>query len=149
MSSTTNSTLTGRPRTLTFVAGYLIVGISVAHIAYFGIRTADYWGGWIAGDLRFTDSAPADVLEAFWVLPGGFALPTIALGLMVVEYARAGRVVPGSVAVVLLAWTVLASFLMLASGFPLGIVPGAMLLAARSMARRDESRHLDPDEAAL
>jgi hypothetical protein len=134
VSSTPNPALSPKARSLTLWAGRAIVAIGLIHVAYFATRTWSRWAGWLAGDLRgaaaLTDPTTLDSRLAFWVLPGSFALPLILLGLLISGHAHAGRPVPVYLGWTLGAWVLLGSLILEPSGFPLGIVPTALLIAA-------------------
>ncbi|MEU2827609.1 hypothetical protein ABZ667_02895 [Streptomyces lavendulae] len=58
-------------------------------------------------------------------------MPMILLGLLVSRMARTGQELPGYLAWTPAAWVLLCAAVLEPSGFPLGIVPVALLLARR------------------
>ncbi|MEV7521665.1 DUF6463 family protein [Streptomyces sp. NPDC091371] len=123
-----------RARTLTAWAGRSIVVIGAVHITVFLFQTWSIWGDWLTGRLHGTaaieDPANLESLRLFWSLPGSFAVPLILLGLLLVRMARTGQQVPRYVAVTLTAWVLLSGWILVPSGFPLGLVPAVLLLLA-------------------
>jgi hypothetical protein len=80
-------------------AGYMIVALVVAHVVYFGWSTAEHWEGWLTGRLWDPTSTGVEadsVVAGFWALPGGFAMPLVALGLVIAGLARAPTDGPGT-----------------------------------------------------
>ncbi|MGW1772682.1 DUF6463 family protein [Streptomyces sp. NPDC002104] len=132
-----------RTRTLTLWAGRSAVAIGGLHTALFAFASRSHWGGWLAGDLRGADpDTHAETVRLFWALPGGFAVPLILLGLLLSRMARTGQDVPRYVGWVLAGWVVLAAWILGPSGFPLGLVPAALLILA------SRGRRGSPDRAA-
>ncbi|WP_407839284.1 DUF6463 family protein [Streptomyces sp. DSM 116496] len=123
-----------RARTLTLWAGRSTVFIGLGHIAFLAAQTRSSWGDWLSGALHgraaIEDPANADALRTFWALPGSFAVPLILLGLLVVRMARTGQEVPRYLGWTLAAWVLLCGWILEPSGFPLGLVPTALLLLA-------------------
>ncbi|MFD8290077.1 DUF6463 family protein [Streptomyces lavendulae] len=135
--STVNRSADGsdRARSLTIWAGRTTVAIGVAHLVYFALKTRSHWGDWAGGALHgraaIDDPVNAAAVGGFWSLPGSFAVPLILLGLLVSRTARTGQELPGYLAWTLAAWVLLCAAVLEPSGFPLGIVPVALLLLAR------------------
>ncbi|MCX5192543.1 DUF6463 family protein [Streptomyces sp. NBC_00249] len=124
-----------RSRSLTVWAGRTTVAIGLLHLVYFTVKSWSRWDDWAGGALRsraaIDDPANSPSLSAFWALPGSFAVPLVLLGLLLVRMARTGQEVPGYVPWTLGAWVLLCAAVLEPSGFPLGIVPVGLLLAAR------------------
>ncbi|CAM5377703.1 Integral membrane protein OS=Streptomyces lavendulae subsp. lavendulae OX=58340 GN=SLAV_03615 PE=4 SV=1 [Streptomyces lavendulae subsp. lavendulae] len=124
-----------RVGSLTVWAGRSTVAIGAAHLVYFSLKTRSHWGGWACGALHgraaIDDPANAASVGGFWSLPGSFAVPLILLGLLVSRMARTGQEPPGYLAWTPAARVLLCTAVLEPSGFPLGIVPVALLLLAR------------------
>ncbi|MFD7030145.1 DUF6463 family protein [Streptomyces sp. NPDC059917] len=132
---------TDRARGLNVWAGRTSVAIGALHIAAFTARTWPRWGDWIGGALHgeaaIKDPANAASMAEFWALPGSFAVPLVLLGLLVSRMARTGQEVPRYLGWVVGAWVLVGAWILEPSGFPLGLVPAALLLlAGRASARR-------------
>ncbi|MCX5130260.1 DUF6463 family protein [Streptomyces sp. NBC_00347] len=120
-----------RARTLTLWAGRTTVSIGVLHTALFAVKAQPEWAGWLSGDLHGADPAThVESLRLFWALPGGFAVPLILLGLLLSHMARTNQEVPRYTGWVLAAWVALAAWILEPSGFPLGLIPAALLILA-------------------
>lgn len=106
----------------------------MAHLAVFVPQTWSSWGDWLTGRLHgpaaIEDPANADSLLLFWALPGSFTVPLILLGLLLVRMARTGQEVPRYVPWTLAAWVLVGGWILVPSGFPLGLVPATLLLLA-------------------
>lgn len=113
------------------------MSIGGLHIAFFAVKARPQWAGWLSGELHgVTDpDLHAEAVRLFWALPGGFAVPLILLGLLLARMARTGQEVPRYVGWVLAGWVALDGWILAPSGFPLGLVPAALLILA-SRARR-------------
>ncbi|MFI5985400.1 DUF6463 family protein [Streptomyces sp. NPDC051555] len=132
---------TNRARSLNLWAGRTSVAIGVLHIAAFTAKTWPRWGDWIGGSLHgraaIKDPANAASMAEFWALPGSFAVPLVLLGLLVARMARTGQEVPRYLGWTVGAWVLVGAWILEPSGFPLGLVPTALLLLAqRPSARR-------------
>ncbi len=140
MTIDTDRSLRGRARTLTVWAGRLLVFIGILHLVFFGVPSLEHMPGWIAGDLRGMDIAPAEQMSQseglFWALIGSFAAPLILLGLLVSWLGKASRAVPAFVGWGIGIWVVIGVAIMEPSGFPLGLIPVVMLFIAARMARQ-------------
>jgi len=119
-------------------AGGLLVGLAAAHVAYFLPTSIRVLGDWRAGALWTLegDVEMTGVDAAFWALPGGFALPLGLLGLLVRRHARRGTPPPAWLGCGVGAWALIGSLISEPSGFPVGLVPAGMLVAASRRARR-------------
>lgn len=124
--------LRDRSRTLTVWTGRLTAAIAVVHTVFFIPVTAESWSDWSSGKLWWDASNTADpeLLWHYWVLPGGFVIPLLLLGLLISRIGKEGRAVPLYVGVTLGLWCAMAAALMFPSGFLLGFVPAGMLLMA-------------------
>ncbi|WP_018348937.1 DUF6463 family protein [Longispora albida] len=120
---------------LSLWAGRLLVVISAVHMLVFGIRTTAFWDNWLGGDLRgvsnVEDVANQETLLNFWGFLGSFGVPLLVLGLLIARLAKAGVAMPGYTGWVLGAWVTLGAVVLVPSGFPLGLIPAALLVAAR------------------
>ncbi len=118
-------------------AGGLLVGLAAAHVAYFlpvSMRALDEWRAGALWTLE-RDVKMTGVDAAFWALPGGFALPLGLLGLLVRRHARQGTPPPAWLGCGVGAWALIGSLISEPSGFPVGLVPAGMLVAASRRAR--------------
>lgn len=130
---------TERARALTLLAGRLIVAIALLHIVFFVVVSWDHLPGWLAGDLwrNAALDAPMTQSEAhFWTLLGSFAVPLLLLGAVMARSAKEGRLLPAYITWTITAWVVVCTLLLEPSGFPLGLVPSGMLVAAEVLRRR-------------
>ncbi|WP_353963686.1 DUF6463 family protein [Streptomyces sp. NBC_00193] len=73
---------------------------------------------------------PRRVVAPVLGTPGGFAVPLILLGLLLSHMARTNQEVPRYTGWVLAAWVALAAWILEPSGFPLGLIPAALLILA-------------------
>jgi hypothetical protein len=123
-------------------AGGLLVGLAAAHVAYFlptSIRALDDWRAGALWTLE-RDVEMTGVDAAFWALPGGFALPLGLLGLLVRRHARRGKPPPAWLGCGVGAWALIGYLISEPSGFPVGLLPAGMLLAASRRDRRAAHR---------
>ena len=123
---------------LALSAGGLLVGLASAHVAYFlptSIRALDDWRAGTLWTLE-RDVEMTGVDAAFWALPGGFALPLGLLGLLVRRHARRGLAPPVWLGCGVGAWALIGSLISEPSGFPVGLLPAGMLVAASRRGRR-------------
>lgn len=103
-----------------------------------GRRHDKHWAGWLAGDLRGVRDGQTESALAFWALPGSFAVPLILFGLVAIRLGRQGQILPAYVGWVLGAWVVLGAVILEPSGFPLGLIPTALFVAANAAGTRAE-----------
>ncbi|MFF5210559.1 DUF6463 family protein [Streptosporangium sp. NPDC000396] len=131
----------GRARTLSVWAGGISAAIGVVHTVFFSIKTWPQWGDWISGGLHGTDTLkdPAVLASArdFWSLSGSFAVPLILLGLLISHMARTGQKIPSYLGWALGVWVLVNAWILEPSGFPLGIIPVALLLLAKRAEHRN------------
>ncbi|MDQ0577145.1 DUF6463 family protein [Agromyces albus] len=119
---------------LTAAGGWLAIGGSVIHLVLTSIARADVWrdivsaGWWGTVTLR-PSAEQLRFAEAFWLTPGSFAVPLLALGILVVFSARKGNRVPGVLGWILAIWGVFCAALLPASGAWLFIVIGVLFVA--------------------
>ncbi len=126
-------------RTLTVWAGRLIVAIATLHIVFFVVVSWDHLPGWFAGDLWVSEPFDAPISQSqahFWALLGSFAVPLLVLGAVIARSAREDRPLPAYVTWTVTAWTVTCALVLEPSGFPLGLVPAGLLVAAEVIRRR-------------
>ncbi|MPZ79385.1 MAG: hypothetical protein GEV28_02910 [Actinophytocola sp.] len=126
--------LSGRPRTLTIWAGRLLTAVAAAHLAFFLATSTEFVPDWLSGALWADIPLDAPMPQAqafFWQLVGSFAVPTALLGLLLSRFAREGRALPGYVTWTVAAWVTVCASTLEPSGFPVGLVPAAMLVTAR------------------
>ncbi len=131
-------------------AGRLIIAIALVHIAFFVAVSWDYLPGWFAGDLWAVPElgAPMSSSEGhFWALLGSFAIPLLLLGGLVTSFAREGRALPGYVTWGIAAWVVACTYVLEPSGFPLGLVPAALLIAAQRRGVAGQAEREEPTVA--
>lgn len=132
----------------TLWAGRSLVVIGVGHMALL-LPPAVRSGAarrWLAGDLRRSGTPGRARTElAFWQGPGSLGVPLAVAGALVVRLARAGMPVPRSATAVLAAWAAFGAAVLEPSGYPLGVVPVALLIAAeRGRLRHDGSPWTPP-----
>ncbi|RXZ71664.1 DUF6463 family protein [Agromyces albus] len=119
---------------LTAAGGWVAIGGSVIHLVLTSIARADVWrdiasaGWWGTVTLR-PSAEQLRFAEAFWITPGSFAVPLLALGILVVFSARQGNRVPGVLGWILAIWGVFCASLLPVSGAWLFIVVGALFVA--------------------
>lgn len=123
----------GKADALNLWAGRFLVGISLLHIAFFTVLTWRDWSAWATGALWGPDPAAATEYQlhmGFWALLGSFAAPMLLLGLVVIRLSRQGVALPAYLGWGLLAWVLVCAALVEPSGFPLGLIPAFLLIAA-------------------
>ena len=131
---TTNRLTTNR---LTTTAGWSLIAIAALHTLVFAFHP--YWDDWFAGPMR-TGTLPLDAVVQFWGLPGGFVVPGVLLGLLMVRLGRRGETLPTYAGVVLGVWAVACIWIVGPSGFLLVLVPAVLLILAGARARRRGTR---------
>lgn len=130
-------------------AGRLIIAIALVHITFFVVVSWDYLAGWFVGDLWAMPDLGGPMSASaghFWALLGSFAVPLLLVGGLVTRLAREGRAIPAYVTWGISAWFVVCSYVLEPSGFPLGLVPAALLLIAAR--RRGGTQVATQDESA-
>ncbi len=125
-------------------AAWGMIAIGMLHFGVVGRDAIPELGGWLSGDLWSYESIRplAEQREplvrsshAFWATIGSFAAPFILLGLLVLHLDRRGFVLPPFVGWSIGGWSLVASLINQPSGFPIGILIGAMLVGARPRTR--------------
>lgn len=120
-----------------------LIGLGVLHLLVLGLDAASYAPGWLSGALwTFEHWLPvadqSDALArsgfAFWSTFGSFALPTIAIGYLLLWLDDCAIEPPRAVLVGLTAWAVVGTALMPPSGLPLAILIAIGLLRGRRRA---------------
>lgn len=132
---------TDAARKLNRWAARLLILIAVLHLALFtGLAlTLGFVPGWFTGELRSLEILEAEISQshaAFWADLGSFAVPLILLGALVNVLVKAGVSIPGFGLGV---WIVLCTVILEPSGFPLGLIPVALLVRAHQLDRRSRS----------
>jgi predicted branched-subunit amino acid permease len=122
---------------LTSLAGWSLVLLAVLHTAVF-VPLAP-WSDWFDGSLHGLDGDP-DSLAVFWGLPGGFVIPALLLGLLVIRMGRQRQRVGLIFALVLAAWVTFCLWLVGPSGFVLIYSTAGLLAAAAIIDRRKAGR---------
>lgn len=117
---------------LTVAAAVAMLLISALHTAVFAAH--GWWDLWLAGPFRI-QPMPIDSTLQFWALPGGFAIPTGLLALVVFETGRRGVTVPAYVGVTLAGWAIACVWIVGPSGFLLFAVPATLLMIASGRVR--------------
>ncbi len=120
------------------VAGWMLIALAILHLVNLvnlgaAAATAGAFPVWFSGGLWLADMSVAG--GYFWASLGGFPIPMIALGWMIVHLARAGSPVPRGIPWLLLVWIIGASLVLGLSGFVVAIVPIVLLLSARPPGR--------------
>ncbi|HEV7369189.1 DUF6463 family protein [Arenibaculum sp.] len=123
--------------------GLIVLG--VLHLLVLGVDAAGYALGWSRGILwTFEHWAPVAqqsrplVLSgfAFWSSFGSFALPLIGLGYLLLWIDNRGWSAPRAVILGIIGWSLVGTFLMPPSGFPLALLVSLGLWARREPDRR-------------
>jgi hypothetical protein len=128
-------------------SGIALVAVGILHVIVLGKDALPHVPDWLRLQLwtdehwRPFEAQRLDILTsnaAFWATVGSFAVPMILLGALVIWLDRRGLPVPAFVGWALLAWFIVASLIIEASGFPLGIPIAACLILGAS---RQNRRH--------
>lgn len=119
---------------LTAAGGWVAIAGSVIHLVLTSIARTDVWrdvvsAGWLNTVTLRPGAEQPRVAEAFWLTPGSFAVPLLALGILVVFSARKGNRVPGVLGWILAVWGILCASLLPVSGAWLFIVIGVLFVA--------------------
>lgn len=135
---------TAAARKLNIWAARLLILIAVAHLALFtGLALAlGFVPGWFVGELRSLEILRAEISQsqaAFWAGLGSFAVPLLVLGALVRVLVRSSVSVPGFVGYGLGVWVVICTLILEPSGFPLVLIPVALLIRAHQLDRRPRS----------
>jgi hypothetical protein len=122
-------------------AGRSLVALALLHLVVFLTESVrlGHLQAWLTGDLLTIatwDEQMSQSQAYFWESIGSFAVPVLLVGLIVEHLARAGLPVPRWLTGVLAGWLVVCSLFLEPSGFPLGLVPVALLLRAHRLDRR-------------
>lgn len=124
----------GRPRDrLTISAGWMTLVICLLHTLVFAPHP--YWVAWLAGPFRGSAITLSES-TVFWALPGGFVLPGILFGVLVIRSGRRGESLPAFMGWVLGLWALGCIWVVGPSGFMLVLVPAALLVVASLRDRR-------------
>lgn len=124
---------------LTKWAGRSLIAICLVHMLILGIDAMPWLPEWSRLQLWSMEHwepaaqfEPALLLSshAFWSTLGSFALPMIVVGAWLSSSAAEGSRVPAFVGWGLGAWVLLCSLVIEPSGFPLGMIPACLLIAA-------------------
>lgn len=117
-------------------SGIALVALGVIHMLVLGSDIPAELPKWLGLNLwtfehwRPLRSQPLDLALSggvFWSTVGSFAIPTMILGSLVLWLDRRGQAIPPVVGWSLVAWSLLASLIMLPSGFPVGLFVTACL----------------------
>lgn len=124
---------------LTVHAGTSMIVLALLHLGVLGWDALAYLPDWMDGRLWTLEhwKAPAvmraelvRINYAFWTTLGSFALPCVAMGLVLREIGRRGLPVPPGAAWVFFAWSATASAVMEPAGFPLAFIPACLMFAS-------------------
>lgn len=127
-------------------AGWTMIGISLLHLVVLGMDAVPLLPEWLSGRLWTLEhwqpmptqsAAMAANGAVFHATLGSFALPMLVFGALVLWMDRRGLVPPAFLGWGLGAWALLAGLVMAPSGYPLGLIPAALLVLA---ARRRRAR---------
>lgn len=126
-------------------SAYMMIAIGVLHMLVLGYDALPVISGWAQFDLwtmTHTTTPPAErpfamvvSTDSFWATIGGFAIPLMVLGALVLWMDRRGYPVPSFVGWGIGAWALVNSLIMQPSGFPLGLIIAALLIIG--VRRRD------------
>lgn len=127
-------------------AARLLILISVGHLMVFTVQAfaLGVVPGWFTGELRSLDTLELELSQSqavFWANLGSFAVPLILLGALVSVLVGADLAVPGFVGYGLGVWVVLCSVILEPTGFPLGLIPAALLIRAHQLELRSRRSH--------
>lgn len=120
---------------------WILIVLGLLHITLFTVQalTRGFVPGWLAGDLRVMRSWSAEATQseaAFWVSVGSFAVPLILLGALTLTLTRLGQPVPAYLGYGLGVWVIVCAVMVEPSGFPVGLIPVGLLIAANRLHRR-------------
>ena len=123
----------------------LLIVIAIVHLVFFTAQAFSLGlvRGWFTGELRSPETLQAEMSQsqaAFWQSLGSFAVPLILLAVLVSVLVKANVPVPGFLGYGLGVWVLVCTVILEPSGFPLGLIPVALLITADQLSRR--SRHL-------
>lgn len=137
---------------MTKLSAYGIIAIGILHLLALGPDALDQISGWAAGGLwtwehwKPVESQSADLVVsgfAFWSTIGSCAVPLILLGSLILWNLRQGIAIPRFIVFGLLGWSLLATLIMLPSGFPLLLLVASGLtlgVSRKSPARANRVR---------
>ena len=120
-------------------AGYMMIGMSVLHLLVLGMDALPLLQGWLTGSLWTLEhwqpvatQSPAMAANGavFHSTLGSFALPMMVFGFLVLWMDRRGLVPPAFVGWGIGAWALLAGLVVEPGGYPLALVPAALLILA-------------------
>jgi hypothetical protein len=134
----TSSAAAGR---LTSLAGWSLIVIAVLHTLVFVPQAP--WGDWVGGSLR-TAEPDMESVAIFWALPGGFVVPGLLAGLLIIKAGRRREPLHVGIAAALFLWCSGCIWLAGPSGFMFFYVTVGFLTAASIAARRASARIARP-----
>lgn len=138
--------------TLYRLSCYALTGLGALHMAVLGLDALNYAGGLISGRLwTWEHWGPLSEQQsglvthgfAFWSTLGSFAIPMMALGLLLSDLDRRSILVPHGLISGLGAWLAVCSLAMPPSGFPLAVLAVGGLLVGK----QDYQRILEKAES--
>ncbi|MGH6696981.1 DUF6463 family protein [Sphingopyxis sp.] len=127
-------------------SAYMMIAIGILHMLVLGYDALPVIRGWAQFDLwtmTHTTTPPADrpfeivvSTDSFWATIGGFAIPFIVFGALLLWLDRRGYPLPSFVGWCLGGWALVNSLIMQPSGFPLLIIVAALLVIGARRQRR-------------
>ena len=130
-------------------SGWLLVALGAVHILGMLALNLAYVGSWFSGGLwgvPLADHAgPSGALGAFWVVPGSFAVPLVALGITAISLDRRGARLPGVVGWIVGVWAIVLAIVLVPSPFALALIPACLIVIAAR--RQVNAENAAPDTA--
>ncbi|MEV0588621.1 hypothetical protein [Nonomuraea sp. NPDC050310] len=115
------------------LAGRVVAALGALHLAITGALNLGHLPAWFNGEMWLPANGLSDLTPAqgaFWLVVGSFAVPLLAMGLLIAWLGRAGLVPPAYVAWLLGGWGTVGALVLEPSPFLLTWVPAIMLLRA-------------------
>lgn len=109
------------------ISAWALIAISALHLVMFTYEARDLIPGWATGGLwtdahwlPFLEQQPllAANLNAYWATAGGFAVPLLLIGCLLLWLNARGVTPPAFIGWGLLAWSLLNAAIIEVSGFP-------------------------------
>lgn len=128
------------------IAGAILVALGTGHLALATVLTRATLLGWATDGVwaavpLLPGATPAGARDAlaFWGGPGGFAVPLVALGLLLWHLAGCGVRVPAFVGWIVAVWCLVGAVVLVPSPFVVGAVAGMLVVLAARTSRREEA----------
>jgi len=131
------------PVGLTVVAARIMVILGALHLILTTAINLDDVPHWVSGELWMPKGSLRELaphLGEFWLTIGSFGLPLILLGAVTAWAGKLGHTPPAFVGWTFGAWAVLAGLILEPCGYPLALIPAAMLIIAARRGKAAVSR---------